>query len=225
MAFKQVKQYQDEIYEHKFRLADDGDKADVIFMYRSYDDVLRASVHYIKSSEYNGYVQCLERDCPICNKGIRVQNKMFVPLYNLTTQEFELWDRTTYFEKQLNRDVFKHYPNPVNFVFTITRKGEAGSKDTKYQIDLAGRNSSMTYDQILEKFNLKMPDAYELICKDYDSAKLSELMSKPANSIPDDELPDYTVTPRTVSSEVVVPSYEPVPDDVAFDSDDDMPNF
>ena len=221
MALKQVKEYQDEIYENKFRLANDGDRADVIFLFRDYDDMFKSTTHYVKSSTYNGYVQCLERDCPVCRTGkMRVQTKLFVPMYNLTTQRFELWDRNYPFKRQLERDVFKNYPNPVNYVFTITRKGEAGSKETTYSIDLAGKNSSITYDQILEKFNLKMPDAYELICKDFSRSELEDLLSSP-NNVPDD-LPDYAVTPRAVASTITTPTYEPVPEDATFDSDDDV---
>ena len=221
MAFKSAKAYNEEKYNGKFVLPDDGDTADVIFLYRNYDDVLRADVHYIKSSEYSGYVQCTGRGCPVCATGkIRVQDKLFIPLYNLTTGNFEIWDRNYPFERQLYRDVFKVCDDPVNYVFHITREGAARDMNTKYTITLAGKNSSMPYDKILEQFNLKMPDAYEMICKDFDNAKLQSLLAH-QNTASDNDLPDYSVTPRVSLTDVTAPTYEPVPEDATFDDDPD----
>lgn len=220
MAFKSAKAYNEQKYNGKFVLADDGDEADVIFLYRNYDDVLLADVHYIKSAEYSGYVQCTGKDCPVCATGkIRVQNKLFIPVYNLTADELQFWDRSARFEQQLNREVFRNYENPINYVFRITRKGEAGSMDTKYSINVISKNSTMSYEQILAKFGVQMPQAYERICRDYSAEKLRELLSRPANSSTDDDLPDYTVTPRGVANNPFIPQDAPSVDDIPEDDD------
>lgn len=226
MAFKSAKEYNEAKYNGKFILADDGDEADVIFLYRNYDDVLLADVHYIKSAEYSGYVQCTGKDCPVCETGkIRVQNKLFIPLYNLTTGELQFWDRGARFEQQLNRDVFRNYPQPINYVFRITRKGEAGSMDTRYVITAISKNSKLSYEQILAQFGVQMPQAYERICRDYSAEKLRDLLSRPENSISEDDLPDYTVTPRGVANNPFIlqetPSIDDIPDD-DFGSDEDL---
>ena len=91
MAFKKVNDYNQEKFGGLFLLRNNGDYADVIFMYRSVDDVLVADTHYIKSADYSGYVHCQGRNCPACAKGIRVQTKLFIPMYNITDNELQFW--------------------------------------------------------------------------------------------------------------------------------------
>ena len=114
MAFKSLNQYNAEKNKGFFTLQNDGEYADVIFIYKSVGDVMIADVHYIKSSEYSGYVHCCGAGCPACEKGIRIQNKIFIPLYviakngeTLAKPEIRYFDRTTYFEPQLMADVFE----------------------------------------------------------------------------------------------------------------------
>lgn len=211
MAFRNAKEWNEEKYAGKFILADDKDSADVIFLYKSYNDVLLADVHYVKSADYNGYVQCTGHGCPACEKKIRVQNKLFIPLFNLNTRTIQFWDRSTRFESQLNREVFKNYDCPVNYVFTITRNGKAQDINTTYTITPKGRNTSLSYEQILNMFQLKMPDAYEFICKDYNNDQLRSILNSTSNDNYDD-LPDYSVTPRTTASapSVELPDIEPI---------------
>ena len=54
MAFKSMETYNKERFNNLFILANDGDYAEVIFLYEKYGDVLGADAHYIKSSEYSG---------------------------------------------------------------------------------------------------------------------------------------------------------------------------
>lgn len=235
MAFKSVRQYNEEKYKGLFRLVDDGNSADVIFLYRNIDDVLTCDTHYIKSADYSGYVHCCGRGCPACSKNIRVQTKLFIPLYNLTDNEIQFWDKPIRFEHQLSSDVFSKFPNPSEFVFKIIRHGVANDINTTYEIQVIGRNSQENYDQILNRFGIKMPDYYSTICKELTSSQLSEMLAKPdtGNDYSAD-LPDYSVTPRTVTGAAapVPPVYEPVPqdsmlpaesfDDDSSDSDDSV---
>lgn len=200
MAFKTARQYNEEKFGGLFLLRNDGDSADVIFLYRNLDDVLIADTHYIKSADYSGYVHCCGRGCPACEKGIRVQTKLFIPMYNLTTNQIEFWDRNVRFENQLSQDVFERYPNPSEFVFRITRHGVAGDVNTTYQIQAIGRNTAESYDQILAKFHITMPDYYEKVCRAYDSMKLSSMLSSSAAAT--SSLPDYQVTPRVSATAV-----------------------
>lgn len=222
MAFKTAKQYNEERFGGRFTLRNDGDYADVIFLYRDYNDVLVADTHYIKSADYTGYVHCCGRGCPACEKGIRVQSKLFIPMYNMTTDQVEFWDRNTRFENQLSKDVFEHYPNPVDFVFRITRHGAAGDVNTTYEIRAIGRNVDYSYESLMKKFNISMPAHYESVCKDVRPVDLRAMVNAAASHSEESDLPDYRVTPRTRSSEAPAAPDVPIPgpDALPFSLDD-----
>lgn len=204
MAFKSVKVYNEERYGGMFLLRNDGDSADVVFLYRNEDDVLVADTHYIKSSDYTGYVHCCGRGCPACGKGIRVQTKLFIPLYVISinsenVDEVQFFDRSIRFESQLEQDVFSKFPNPSEYVFRITRHGSAGDVNTYYQITAVGKNSKFKYDDVLASKRIKMPDYYETICKDFSVSKLTQLLnSGSSDSGSSESLPSYQVSPRSV---------------------------
>ncbi|MBQ2856719.1 MAG: hypothetical protein IJE78_06285 [Bacteroidaceae bacterium] len=232
MAFKKMTDYNQERYGGLFRLVNDGDSARVVFLYRSVDDVLIADTHYVKSANYSGYVHCCGRGCPACGKGIRVQTKLFIPLYNLDTNEIQFFDRNVNFEAQLSKDVFENYPNPSQYVFTITRHGEPRSLDTKYELRATNKYSAESYDQILAKFNIKMPEYYENICKEVTPEELSEMLSQGSQSSAPtgDSLPDYSVTPRTsvrntTTTAPSTPVYTPVPEDDLVSVSEELPEF
>lgn len=176
MAFKSVKSYNEERFGGYFLLRNDGDYADVIFLYQGVEDVLVADVHYIKSPEYSGYVHCCGRGCPACAKGIRTQTKLFIPVYNIVANEIQFFDRTMKFEPQLQQDVFSKYPNPSEFVFRITRHGVAGDVNTTYSIQAIGKNTQMPYAQILAQNNASMPEYYNTICRDLTDVELKHLL-------------------------------------------------
>ena len=196
MGFKSVTQYNEEKFNGLFLLRNDGDYADVVFLYRGIDDVLVADTHYIKSADYSGYVHCCGRNCPACAKNIRVQTKLFIPLYNISDNEIQFFDRSIRFEQQLTNDVFNNFPNPSEFVFRITRHGVAGDVNTTYAISVAGKNSVKSYDQILREFKATFPDYYENICRDVSAVKLSHMLNASNNTSASTDVPAYTPTPR-----------------------------
>lgn len=232
MAFKSVKSYNDERFGGMFLLRNDGDYADVVFLYPSVDDVLVADTHYIKSPEYSGYVHCCGKGCPACAKNIRVQTKLFIPLYNIDAREIQFWDRGIRFETQLQNDVFSKYPDPSNYVFRITRHGVANSVDTSYEITAVGRNTFAPYAQILADHHTSMPEHYENVCKEIQPSKLNDMLNASAKSTPNEP---YQVTPRsgsfstgdipTVAPSTVVTNYT-APAEPSFSSeeilDDDL---
>ena len=199
MAFKSVEQYNEERFGSFFLLRDDGDYADVIFLYEKPEDMLVAEVHYVKSPIYSGYVHCCGRGCPACEKKIRVQTKLFIPVYNIEADEIQFFDRGIRFEPQMQRDVFRHYPNPSQVVWRITRHGAAGSIDTYYTIAAVGRNSIGTYPEILAKFNAAMPDYYSNVCKEFSASELRDMLntsSEEASASDISSLPEFNVSPR-----------------------------
>lgn len=206
MAFKTVEQYNEEKYGGKFILQNDGDFADVIFLYQSTKDVLVADAHYIKSDEYSGYVHCNGGGCPACVNGIRVQNKIFIPVYNIQAGEIQFWDRTVRFEPQLQADVFSKYPNPSEFVFRITRHGASGDINTKYQIIAVGNNNVKSFAEILSENSASFPAYYENICRDVDAFTLANWVNN-SNSARKDSatssaVPNYIAAPRVTPSSV-----------------------
>ena len=198
MGFKRAAAYNEQKYGNKFILQNDGDYADVVFLYQSQDDVLIADAHYIKSATYNGYCHCLGAGCPACEKHIRIQPKLFIPLYNISTGQIEFWDRTPVILPQITKDVFTTYPNPSDFVFRITRHGESGDRGTRYQIMAVAKNKT-PYAELLKQANAIMPDYYENIIKDASVADIAGWLttSSSSSSVVDvNSLPDYTPTPR-----------------------------
>lgn len=237
MAFKSVEQFNDDRYHGMFRLVNDGESADVVFLYQSFKDMMVADVHYIKSSEYSGYVHCTGAGCPACSKGIRVQTKLFIPVYNINKGLIEFWDRTMNFEPQMEKDVFDRFPNPSEYVFRITRHGVYKDVNTFYDIAAVGRNSTMPYSHILAKFNATMPDYYENIVKSVSVSDLTRLLMAQNNDNSVNQ--DYTPIPRSgyqssipntfvnASEAVNVPSETPTTDIVEEEGDDgstDLPD-
>lgn len=194
MGFKSVKSYNETKFGNVFRLVNDGDHADVIFMYESDDDIMVVDCHYIKSSDFSGYVQCTGSGCPACGKGIRTQTKLFVPMYNLTTDQLEFWDRTMQFEPQLMQDVFKRYPNPSEYVFRITRHGVYRDVNTTYTIEPIARNSSNPFSVICANNHVTFPEYYNTICKDMTNDQIFSLLNQSGTPTPNNE---YVPIPRT----------------------------
>lgn len=204
MGFQSMKTYDEERFKNLFTLRNDGEYADVIFMYESDDDVLMTEAHYLKSQDYSGYVHCNKRGCPVCAKGIRIQKKLFIPVYNIAAGEIQFWDRTVRFDNQLEEDVFKNYSNPSEFVFRISRHGVHGDRNTTYSIMAIGKNSdpNLTVSAILKKFGKKSPDYYSAICREFSNQELSEMLSVAGdNRSYDDPIPDYQVSSRVSTVE------------------------
>jgi len=227
MAFKSFDQYVSDKNRDFFLLPNDKDYADVVFLYRNRNDVLVADTHYVKSPDYSGYVHCCGRGCPACAKGIRVQTKIFIPLFNYKTNKIEFWDRSNHFERQLEADVLSKFPNPSEWVFRITRNGEAGSVDTTYSIVAQAKNSNYPYERILADHNITLPAGYEAACKDCTSAELNDMLNATA-STPTAEY-NYVPTPRASAND-----YQPIstsiPEPVsveppAFGNVPDMPEY
>lgn len=199
MAFKSLKQFTEERTGNFFLLRSDGDSAEVVFLYRNADDALTASTHYIKSAEYNGYVHCNGIGCPACGKNIRVQEKLFIPMFVRSingepVNEIRFWDRNTRFIQTLTDKVFTPTPDPVNYVYRITRKGQANDINTTYDICPIDRNR-IPYDTILQSKGVSMPDHYETVCKDLSSKEMTQyLNNNVAPSMGSDS--SYTPIPR-----------------------------
>lgn len=227
MAFQSVADYNEERYRGKFRLANNEDHADVIFLYRNKRDELRVDAHYINSGAYKGYVHCLGAGCPACAKGVPVLNKLFIPLYNIRQngvmkEKIEFWERGIKFDNQLEQDVFNVSPNPSDCIFTITRNGVAGDTDTRYSITATARNTVGSYEQILAKFNAKMPDYYSEVIKQFSAVELESMLKNSESST--SNLPEYAPIPRAGYQPSIPNTYVNTSDAVG-DNPTDVPDF
>lgn len=201
MAFQSMTHYNEENYGNRFRLSNDGDYTDVIFLYKSINEVLIGDVHYLKFPEYSGYVHCLGGNCPACNSNVRLQRKIFIPLYLVEQRKVVFWDRTTNFENQLQRDIFSRYADPSKVIFRITRHGAYRDMNTTYDITAVGNNNVMSFEEICRQFNITFPDFYESICESKSFTDLQSLLGGSNTSYAPDtaldfNLPDYQVSPR-----------------------------
>lgn len=188
MAFKKMTEYNEEKFGNFFRLVNDKDWADVIFLYRSTQDVLVGKMHYVKTPDYSGYVQCLERGCPACADGIRTQDRLLIPMLVIGNSDpdfngpkVQFFDRSMRFQPQLMQDVFRMYPNPSEMIFRIVRHGTAGNVDTYYTIQAVQTvpESYGSYDKILADYNLRFPESYDLVCKDCSAFELRSMLNAP----------------------------------------------
>lgn len=225
MAFKKIKQIEEDRYGKFLRLNDDGESVRGVLLYKSYDDVLIADCHYINSSDYHGYVHCCESGCPACAKGIRVQHKLFVPIlvlkdlnpsYDRDTVVF--WDRNQSFNHQLKTDVFDKYPNPTDVIFKITRHGAYRDINTKYSINVHMQFAS-DVDDVLASLGVKLPDYYENVVRTVDPAELQDMLSSSSSSAQGSSY----VPQQTYSYQAKPRKRMPDPEDLDEVESDDVP--
>lgn len=218
MAFKKMTEYNEERFGKFFRLVNDKDCADVVFLYRETSDVLVANAHYIKSPDYSGYVHCTEYGCPVCERNIRIQSKLFIPVLVLAHSDpsvgsprLQFWDRSMRFQAQLMNDVFRNFPNPSEMIFRITRHGVANSVDTYYSIQAVQHvpESFGSYEQMLANNNITLPDDYNAVCAEYSADELRTMLNAPKDGASISGV-DYGATPRGGYSSASAPQVSDV---------------
>lgn len=137
-----------------FKLADDGDKALVRFDYSNPEEFEVYDVHRFKNREgYYRNVLCLKesvRDpdskCPFCAAGFDkypLRTKFYVKLIQYVRAEDgsikvepKVWERPAGFVKEM-KSLIDDYGDLRDVVFTISRNGERGSRDTTYSVNMA----------------------------------------------------------------------------------------
>ena len=106
-----------------FHLMNDGDYADVIFLYPSAADVTGFHVHTIIENGNRRIINCHDKDCPYCESN-EPKYKVFAPIYNITLGTVQFWERIpNMFLNQLIH-LEEQYPNLANVVVRITRHGK-----------------------------------------------------------------------------------------------------
>lgn len=191
-----------------FKLADDGDTAQIRFMIESIDDLNdyvyvthRVKLHTSKGKDIYPHVNCLREyndpvdDCPLCRSGMKSAVRLFVPVYNLDEDAVQLWDRPKGFTQKLSYLLSRH-KNLVSCIFDVVRNGEAGDKSTTYETELVEKD-----DTVLEDLP-EIPDV-EGTCVLNKSADDMEYFLSEGEFPPDDEDDEEEVVPRRRSKKDV----------------------
>lgn len=151
-----------------FYLAHDKEYEDVIFLLRSRDDVIVFPIHTIQSSGKVRRVLCKGDECPYCKKGENARNAIFVPLYNISKDTVQFWERGLRFTMYKFEYIFKTFDDPTRYVFRVTRNGDLGDNTTTYNVKAIANNTVFSYEEILQKFDIQLPEFYKTIIEDLD---------------------------------------------------------
>lgn len=122
-----------------FALKNDKDTAKVHFMANSMEDITGYAVHQVMIDGKNRYVNCLREytdpldACPFCAAGMKIQAKLFIPMFNIDTNEVQIWERGKTFLSRLSSLVSRYNPL-VAWAFEIERNGKTGDTNTTYEI-------------------------------------------------------------------------------------------
>lgn len=154
---------QHEEEEKFFHLKYGEEYEDVIFLYPSDRDVIVVPIHTVSDSGRPRRILCKDTDCPYCKKNMKARDTIFIPLYNINRDCVQFWERSNKFFAHRFDSLFDKFPNPSQFVFRVTRLGDLGDIATTYKITPWAKNTVLSYDEILEKFNIKFPEIYETI--------------------------------------------------------------
>lgn len=146
-----------------FSLKDNGDTAQVRFMYNGIDDVDGYAVHQVEIDGRRRWVNCLRDynspvdDCPFCREKKFQSAKLFVPIFNEDTGKVEVWERGKTFFGTIG-GLIARYSNTdtpfVSQVFEIERQGKKGDQTTKYGIYPVGQPDDTTLEDLPELPNI-----------------------------------------------------------------------
>ena len=125
-----------------FSLSNDGDVAKVRFMYNKLEDIEGVAVHEIQVNDKKRYVNCLREyghpvdDCPLCKKGMFVNAKLFIPVYDIESGQVKIWERGKKFFGKIAGLCTRYASKDdlVSHIFEVERHGKKGDTQTTYEI-------------------------------------------------------------------------------------------
>lgn len=142
-----------------FSLKDNGDTAQVRFLYDNIDDFEGYAVHEVEIDGRKRYVNCLREynspidDCPFCKARKFQTAKFFIPVYNLDEDKVQVWERGKKFASQMTSLMARYSSQTSPFcaqVFEIERQGKKGDTATTYGIYPVGPADNTTLDDLPE---------------------------------------------------------------------------
>lgn len=138
-----------------FSLKDDGDVAQVRFMYNNMEDVVGYAVHEVEIDGKKRYVNCLraynepKSKCPFCNSNSFQKAKLYIPLYDIEADEVKIWERGKNFFPKMS-SICARYSKAdtplVSHTFDIERRGKKGDTSTTYEIYETGCDDTILED-------------------------------------------------------------------------------
>ena len=121
-----------------FTLKKDGESATVRFLVKDVEDLGKYvfEAHKVKIGDYDNFVKCTGSDC-VCCRETRTSLRMFVPVFNLKTNQVEIWGRGMTEIKAIMNLIDKYgkkFGDLYDCVFEIKRNGGKGDTNTSYSI-------------------------------------------------------------------------------------------
>lgn len=157
-----------------FFLSDDGDTATVRFLYEEPDgsDLDYYLVHQVEIDGKKRYVACLgvnddgrlnPDNCPLCKAGYYRLEKLFLQVYDETSDTVKTWDRGKTFVGKI-MSFINRYKSLVAQPIEIERRGKKGDSKTSYelfplQVDDKGLADFPAKQELLGSFILDISEA------------------------------------------------------------------
>lgn len=127
------------IKNNYFSLKDNGDTGSIRFLYNNIDDVEGVATHEVLVGDKRVDVECLRayneplHKCPLCESGYKVNAKLFIPIYDMNSNESKIWTRgRTFFQKISS--LCSRYNPLVSTPFEVERCGKKGDTNTTYEL-------------------------------------------------------------------------------------------
>ena len=138
-----------------FTLKKDGESATVRFLVKDVDDLGKYvfETHKVKIGDYDNFVKCTGNDC-VCCRETRTSLRMFVPVFNLKTNQVEIWGRGMTEIKAIMNLIDKYgkkFGDLYNCVFEIKRNGGKGDTNTSYSILFEDNDALENVESLLDE--------------------------------------------------------------------------
>ena len=128
-----------------FKLVKDKDTAQVRILVDKPEDISDYiyAVHEVKlpDAKYGRDVNCLRAynepldECPFCAAGRPAKPKLYLPLYNMDSEEIQIWTRGKGFISKLSSFISRYSkPSVVANIIEIERNGKEGDMKTTYEL-------------------------------------------------------------------------------------------
>lgn len=206
-----------------FSLKGNGQEAIVRFMIDSPDDFDIVGVHRVQVGDKLRAVNCIgDRQnpadtCPLCASGNGRQYKFYIHLIEYVREDNgqivgipKVWERSSSYINKFS-NLINEYGPLSDVVFKVKRNGEAGSKDTTYDILMANPN---VYRGDLYPKDTKAFEGYKAvgtIVANWGKDKLAEIVGEtPTGTTEKVEQPKQTYqAPEQPVARQYTPAYRP----------------
>lgn len=197
-----------------FKLAKDGDKARIRFMYKDIEDMRGTNVHKLNMPN-GGFasVKCIrpynapKSECPLCEAGNKATPSLIAPVYNVDEERAQILDKGVRFLRKAASKCAK-YGKKGEICQTIFEVERVGDNFPDYEIDFDDRDK-VTMDDL--------PDAEDLL----DGYVLEKSFDDMEYFVENNEFPPEDSVPRRAKKKVEEEDDEDDEGDYDDEEDDD----